>query len=238
MFNMLKFYHKMFTTIKILRKRGVSSEMVGNTTLDVDKSTDGEERIHTIGAAIRSRRRELDMSLRDLSKQSGLSIGFLSLVERGRSSLALTSLSNVAKALGIELSSFFPTEEEEPGGAEETKRKVGPLPYVNRANDAARLAIISSQRTYKMLSPRGPGIMLEPIFVTVQPGDTIDEPYSHEGEEFAYVLSGELVFLVDGTEYRLGPGDSIHLRSTVLHAMRNDTEEPVQAIWVLTPRLM
>jgi transcriptional regulator with XRE-family HTH domain len=211
---------------------------VGDTALDIEKSIIEEERLRTIGAAIRSRRQELTMSLRELSKQSGLSIGFLSLVERGRSSPALTSLSNVAKALGVELSSFFPAEEEEQNEAEETKQRVSPLPYVNRANDAAKLSIILSQRIYKMLSPRIPGLVLEPIFVTVQPGDTIDEPYSHEGEEFAYVLSGELVFIVDGVEYRLGPGDSIHFRSTVSHTMRNDTDEPVQAIWVLTPRLM
>ena len=66
----------------------------------------------------------------------------------------------------------------------------------------------------------------------------MDEQYSHEGEEFAYVLSGELVYIVDGIEYHLGPGDSIHLRSSVPHAMRNTKDEPVQAIWVLTPRLM
>jgi len=211
---------------------------VGDTALDTEKSIIEEERLRTIGAAIRSRRQELNLSLRELSKQSGLSIGFLSLVERGRSSPALTSLSNVAKALGVELSSFFPAEEEEQNEAEETKQRVSPLPYVNRANDAAKLSIILSQRIYKMLSPRIPGLVLEPIFVTVQPGDTMDEPYGHEGEEFAYVLSGELVFIVDGIEYRLGPGDSIHFRSTVSHAMRNDTDEPVQAIWVLTPRLM
>jgi len=211
---------------------------VGDTALDTEKSIIEEERLRTIGAAIRSRRQELNLSLRELSKQSGLSIGFLSLVERGRSSPALTSLSNVAKALGVELSSFFPAEEEELNEAEETKQRVSPLPYVNRANDAAKLSIILSQRIYKMLSPRIPGLVLEPIFVTVQPGDTMDEPYSHEGEEFAYVLSGELVFIVDGVAYRLGPGDSVHFRSTVSHAMRNDTDEPVQAIWVLTPRLM
>jgi len=211
---------------------------VGDTALDTEKSIIEEERLRTIGAAIRSRRQELNLSLRELSKQSGLSIGFLSLVERGRSSPALTSLSNVAKALGVELSSFFPAEEEELNEAEETKQRVSPLPYVTRANDEAKLSIILSQRIYKMLSPRIPGLVLEPIFVTVQPGDTMDEPYSHEGEEFAYVLSGELVFIVDGVAYRLGPGDSVHFRSTVSHAMRNDTDEPVQAIWVLTPRLM
>jgi transcriptional regulator with XRE-family HTH domain len=202
--------------------------------LSLEKSMSEANRISAIGATIRARRQERGMSLRELSKQSGLSVGFLSLVERGRSSLALTSLSNVAKALGLELSNFFPSEET----GEETRQKASPLPYVYRAGEGGQLGIISSQRTYTMLSPRAPGLVLEPMFVTVQPGDTMDEPYAHDGEEFAYVLSGELVFIVEGVEYRLYPGDSIYLRSTVPHAMRNDTDEPVQAIWVLTPRLM
>ena len=74
---------------------------MGDTALETEKSIIEEQRLRTIGVAIRSRRQELNMSLRELSKQSGLSIGFLSLVERGRSSPALTSLSNVAKALGV-----------------------------------------------------------------------------------------------------------------------------------------
>lgn len=213
--------------------------MAGSPGLEVVKTAAAEERIRIIGATIRSKRHERGMSLRELSKQTGLSIGFLSLVERGLSSLALTSLSNIAKALDIELSSFFPSEgEEETNDVEKTKPKSGQLPYVHREGDGEQLAIISSLRTYKMLSPRAPGLVLEPIFVTMQPGDILDEPYSHEGEEFAYVLSGELVFLIDDTEYRLGPGDSIHFRSTVSHLIRNNTDELVQAIWVLTPRLM
>jgi transcriptional regulator with XRE-family HTH domain len=212
--------------------------MPGSTTLSVDKNVGEAERLLAIGTAIRSKRNELGMSLRELSKRAGLSIGFLSLVERGRSSLALTSLSNIARALDIELASFFPNEGEEANEVEEVKQKVSSLPCVHRANDASQLAIISSLRTYKMLSSRGPGLVLEPILVTVQPKDVMEEPYGHEGEEFAYVLSGELVYIVDGIEYRLSPGDSIHLRSSVSHTMRNDTEKPVQAIWVLTPRLM
>lgn len=221
--------------------------MVEGVTINVEKRVSDEERMRVIGSAIRSKRQELGLSLRELSRLSGLSIGFLSLVERGRSSLALTSLSNIAKALGIELSSFFPPvgvglvpSKEEPLeiGLAPTPSKEGLSPYVHRANDRSQLALISSQRTYTMLSPRGPGLILEPIFVTIQPGDLLEEPYGHEGEEFAYVLSGELVFIVENVEYRLGPGDSIHLRSHLSHAMRNDTDRPVEAIWVLTPRLM
>lgn len=224
--------------------------LVEDTTVTVEKQINEDERIQAMGAAIRARRHELGLSLRDVSKQSGLSIGFLSLVERGLSSLALTSLSNIAKALDIELSVFFPREDEQKRlmVAEETAAKTkeggekseptNSNAYICRADDQSQLAIISSQRVYKMLSPRVPGLTLEPIFVTIQPGDTKDEPYGHDGEEFVYTLSGELVFVIEENMYRLGPGDSIHFRSSVSHTIRNETDQPVQALWVLTPRIM
>jgi transcriptional regulator with XRE-family HTH domain len=217
-----------------------------NVIVTTDKHLNDDERKRVIGAAIRARRRELGLSLRDVSQRSGLSIGFLSLVERGLSSFALTSLSNIAKALDMRLSSFFPNEDvqeqttrmEEAREGDDKKQKVNSPAYVCRADDNNQLTIISSQRLYKMLSPRVSGLVLEPMFVTIQPGETKDEPYGHEGEEFAYVLSGNLLFSIEGIEYRLGSGDSIHLRASVPHTMYNDSKQPAQAIWVLTPRIM
>ena len=161
---------------------------------------------------------------------SGLSTGFLSMVERGRSSLALTSLNNVAKALDTDLADLF-----------ESERKVRvshPLPHVSRADEDNQLSIASSQRVYEVLSPRAQGLVLEPLLVTIRSNSDLEEPYSHEGEEFAYVVEGEVIFTVDGEDHRLGPGDSIHLLSTVPHAIRNDTKEPTKILWVLTPRFI
>jgi quercetin dioxygenase-like cupin family protein len=199
-----------------------------------DSAEDGsyrlEDKVAAVGKAIRTLRKEKSLSLRELSQLSGLSTGFLSMVERGRSSLALTSLNNVAKALDTEVADLF---------ASERKVRVShPLPHVSRAKEDGRLSIASSQRVYKVLSPRAPGLVFEPLLVTVGPNSDLEEPYSHEGEEFAYVIEGELIFAVDSEEYRLGPGDSIHLLPTVPHAIRNDTEEPAKVLWVLTPRFM
>jgi quercetin dioxygenase-like cupin family protein len=80
--------------------------------------------------------------------------------------------------------------------------------------------------------------VLEPLLVTVQPTDTVEEPYSHDGEEFAYVLSGNLLYIIAGTPYRLGPGDSIYFPAAVPHAIHNDTDDPARVLWVLTPRLI
>jgi quercetin dioxygenase-like cupin family protein len=114
-----------------------------------------------------------------------------------------------------------------------------PLPHVTRASENSKIAIASSEYMYKLLSGRAPNLVLEPLLVTVQPTETMEEPpYSHDGEEFAYVLSGELLFVVNDAQYRLRAGDSIHFRATVPHSTHNDTDVLAEVLWVLTPRLI
>jgi transcriptional regulator with XRE-family HTH domain len=194
----------------------------------IEQSDRDAQYLREIGATIRALRQERGLSLRDLSRLTGFSISFLSLVERGRSSLALTSLHKVATALGTSVASFFPAV----GRAREAT-----APHVARASGGASQLSTGSQRTYRILSGRGFSRVLEPLLVTVEPSDTIEEAYAHAGEEFAYILSGELLFVIDGVDNRLGPGDSIHFDSTVPHSIHNDTDAPVEALWVLTPRL-
>jgi transcriptional regulator with XRE-family HTH domain len=194
----------------------------------IEQSDRDAQYLREVGATIRALRQERGLSLRDLSRLTGFSISFLSLVERGRSSLALTSLHKVATALGTSVGSFFPVV----GPAREST-----APHVSRAAGGASQLSTGSQRTYRILSGRGFSRVLEPLLVTVEPSETIEEAYTHAGEEFAYLLSGELLFVIDGIEHRLGPGDSIHFDSTVPHSIHNETDATVEAVWVLTPRL-
>jgi quercetin dioxygenase-like cupin family protein len=193
-------------------------------------SSSKEDEVVVVGSAMRALRRERGLSLRELSRKTGLSTGFRSVVKRGKSSPALTSLTDVAKALEVELVALFP-----PG---RKVRKVHPLPHVTRAEEDGQVSIASNQRVYKVLSPRASGPILEPLLVTVQPGSDLEEPYAHDGEEFAYILDGEIMYIVEGVAYRLGPGDSIHVLSTVPHAIHNNTGKPVRILWVLTPRFV
>jgi transcriptional regulator with XRE-family HTH domain len=187
------------------------------------------QNLEAIGPAIRKLRKERGLNLRDLSRRSGLSTGFLSLVERGLSSPALTSLQAIAKALETNMATFFKTDE-----APQTS---GPIPHVARASDDGHIAIAASHRAYKLLSRRAPSLILEPLLVTIQPGGEMEEPFSHGGEEFCYVLVGRLRYVINGIEYRLEPGDSIHFQSSVPHGIHNDGDSPVTAVWVVTPRL-
>jgi transcriptional regulator with XRE-family HTH domain len=191
-------------------------------------ASDGVGQLAAIGATIRGLRRKQGLSLRDLAELTGFSISFLSLVERGQSSISLTSLHTVGKALAVEMSAFFPAPSDEP--------EAPAVPHVTRLSGDGRLST-DSAHTYKLLGGRGFKSTLEPVHVTIAPCDDTRDAYAHEGEEFAYVLSGGLVFVVDGVEYRLGAGDSIHYQSTIPHTVRNETDEPAEALWVLTTRL-
>ncbi|MEO3807771.1 cupin domain-containing protein [Sphaerisporangium sp. B11E5] len=202
---------------------------------DRDEEAGTQERQDVVGARMRRFRKERGMTLRGLSTRSGLSIGFLSQVERGISSIGLTALAGVAAALDRGVADFF-----EPGQADgEQGATVARLPShftLTRAETPAT-EYVSGQQTYRMLSARGPHLVLEPLLVSIAPGGRREDAYGHAGEEFAYVLSGELLYEVDGVEHRLRAGDSVHLRSTVPHSMYNDTDQVTTVVSVVTPRL-
>ncbi|MFI7025442.1 helix-turn-helix domain-containing protein [Micromonospora sp. NPDC049900] len=198
-----------------------------------DDGSNGHTPADLVGARIRQYRKERGLTLRGLASRSGLSIGFLSQVERGISSIGLTALGSVAKALDRTVGDFFDASTAPVGGTVTT------LPHhfsLTRAETTAT-QYVSGQQTYRMLSERGPGLLLEPMLVHIAPGGRRENAYGHAGEEFAYVISGELLYEVNGVEHRLHPGDSVHLRSTVPHTMYNDTDAVTTVVSVVTPRL-
>jgi mannose-6-phosphate isomerase-like protein (cupin superfamily) len=169
------------------------------------------------------------MALSELSEKAGFSVSFLSLVERGKSSLSITSLKKVADALQAPMSQFLPAGS--PNGA-----------LVHKAGEShSALVLGKPQVVYEVLSSANPERRLEPMIVTHHPlaADEPDpEPYGHAGEEFCYVLEGELTFRIGDETHVVRAGDSIHFDSTVPHVCVNRSRRPVRSLWVLTPKLL
>ena len=189
-----------------------------------------DDAVLEIGGRIRSFREAQGMSLRRLATLSGLSVGFLSQVERGLSSIALSSLHAVATALGRTMAELFG---EEPEAAPAPDDSI--VFTLTRAAERPR-RVVSTGRHYEMLSPRFPGLVLEPMLVYIEPGGPLEESVGHDGEEFAYVISGELLYEVAGVEHILGPGDSLYLRSNTPHRLYNRGTETTVVVSVVTPR--
>ncbi|WP_432989232.1 helix-turn-helix domain-containing protein [Dactylosporangium sp. CA-233914] len=200
----------------------------------------GQDRVENngqalVGARMRQFRKERGLTLRGLATQSGLSIGFLSQVERGISAIGLTALNGVAAALDRPVAEFFHTDDQVASPPAPTDDLPDHFTLTRAQNGATEY--VSGQTTYRMLSDRGPHLVLEPMVVHIAPGGRREEAYGHAGEEFAYVVSGELLYEVDGIEHRLFPGDSLHLRSSTPHRLYNDTEAVTTVVSVVTPRL-
>ncbi len=187
---------------------------------------DPDQQLMQMGKTIRSLRRQQGLSLQDLSVASGLSASFLSMVERGLSTLALTSVFNVATALNVDIEELLPR----------TRTRTMPHEKMEVTRNFARnlIPIAIGDREYRFLSAHIEGRTLEPLLVSVKPTTHAEIPYRHKGEEFAWVIKGELVYIVEGHEHILRPGDSIHVISSVSHALRNDTDETAEAVWVLS----
>jgi transcriptional regulator with XRE-family HTH domain len=176
-----------------------------------------------IGAAIRDRRRRLSMTLQDLADACGLSVPFLSQVERDRAMPSLTSLTSIAAALGVEMSYFVGTPP--------------PGQIVRRGDQPEHLHFGTGPVTYIRLSGRHEERKMEALHITVPPG--LASPVAHrEGEGFWYVLEGELDVWIGQEHFLLRPGDSAHFDQRHPYRMRNGCSGDVKMIWVGTPALL
>ena len=182
-----------------------------------------------LGTRVRALRLDAGLSLRSLGERAQLSASFLSLVERGQASMALTSLLRVATALAVSPTAFF--------AADGTLGAPALGPHIARGTRRHFGTILSPGRTYRLLSPGGPGLRLEPMLLTLDPQNAPTAPAAHHGEEFLLVVSGSVTCVVEGTVYVLHQGDSLHLASEVPHAVYNETLAPADLLWLQTPPL-
>lgn len=77
--------------------------------------------------------------------------------------------------------------------------------------------------------------VMEPHLFRIAPEAGSGESYAHEGEEFIYVLRGDLEISVDGEDYRLKPGDSFYFESATPHRWKNPGRKETWLLWVNTP---
>jgi mannose-6-phosphate isomerase-like protein (cupin superfamily)/DNA-binding XRE family transcriptional regulator len=174
-------------------------------------------------AAIRDRRRRLGMTLQALADTCGLSVPFLSQVERDLAMPSLVSLTSIARALGVEMSYFV--------GAP------SPGQIVRRGEQPEHLQFGSGPVVYTRLSGRHEERKMEALLITVPPG--MASPVAHrEGEGFWYMLEGEMEMWVGQEHFLLRAGDSAHFDQRHPYRMHNTGTVDVKMLWVGTPALL
>ncbi|MCX5578692.1 helix-turn-helix domain-containing protein [Kaistia terrae] len=175
-----------------------------------------------VGTKIRDARKQRRLTLQRVSEATGLSIGFLSQVERDITTPSLSSMVTIAKALDLPVSAFL----HQPDIPNAVSRREGRVTY----------GINPAWISYERLSTTFPGQMLNAVKMNVPPR-YLSETSSHEGEEIVYVLSGSIRYVIDETIYELHVGDTLHFSAHRPHRVHNATDHAAEVLTVGTQQL-
>lgn len=179
-----------------------------------------------IGNFIRTQRKLRKWTLEELSARCGLSLSFLSQVERGVTSLSILSLNSICEALEIPLSGLtdFSNSKSNSSVRSDTSEVV-------RMDEGPCIQVSEGSIKYQFLSGDFPGRLFE-ILIGEIPPNYHYPPAAHDGEEFGYVLEGVLNLSIGDEVYSLGPSDSYHFLSTTPHGYRTEVETRARVLWV------
>ncbi len=178
-----------------------------------------------VGTRMRELREAKGLTLKQLAELTGLSVGFLSQLERQDADPSVRALNLIGKALGVGINWFFPDPEEQ--NSPEAS-------IVVRGNKRRSLRFDSGVRD-ELLSPTLSG-QLEIILTTFEPGASSGEDlYSHKGEEGGYLAEGRLEITVEEQVIVLEAGDSFHFESTRPHRYKNVGDSKAVLVWAMTP---
>lgn len=172
------------------------------------------------GTVLRAMREARGLSLRDAALASGLSVSFLSAVERGITGTSVASLQRLTSVYGATLGELFAQPHRPSRMVHATRR-----PVIELGDDTIRIEQLAASAS-----------LLEPQLFRLSPGASSEGTYHHAGEEFLYVIAGSVTIWVgDRERYRLDEGDALTFPSTLPHRWRNHASRETRLLWINTP---
>lgn len=175
------------------------------------------------GKKLRQLRVAATLTQEELGERTDLSKGFISQVENNQTDPSIETLIVILNALGVAPSEFF-------RHFEQTEQIVfGKEERLASAREA------SDEVDFQLLIPSAINREIDPALVTVQPGGKTLEDKAHEGEEFGYVVSGEVFLILGGAEHRVRRGECFLFYPRQKHYLENRGKRPAKLLWVTTP---
>lgn len=175
-----------------------------------------------VGARLRMLRAGASLSIRALAEKSGLNVNTLSLIENGKTSPSVSTLQQLANALGVPVTEFFVAEQE---NKTVVHQRSGHRPRAGFAHGVMENLGAGMSR-----------LGAEPLIVTLEANaDSGKNPIVHTGREFVYCLEGCVAYTVDTETYLLEPGDSLLFEAYLPHHWKNEDAKPSRVLLVLCP---
>ncbi len=171
------------------------------------------------GRRFRRLRLARELSLAEVARATGISVGFLSALERGQMTASIATMRRLARFFKTNILSLFDPTGENPRLVRPAQRKI------LEAGPDVRMELLAWGNT-----------AMEPHLFRIKPAGGSGDAYTHEGEEFLYILRGRLdIWLGEREPFRLRPGDSFYFESTTPHRWRNPGRSETWLLWINTP---
>ncbi|MEW5923685.1 MAG: cupin domain-containing protein [Candidatus Zixiibacteriota bacterium] len=176
-----------------------------------------------IGEKIKTLRLASELTQSELAARARLTKGFISQVERDQTSISLDSLLDILDALGISITEFF--------------GEIGRTPNVFSPKE--RIAVPEKGiEKFEILVPGSTNNMMDPLMISLAPGESLEEEEPHTGEEFGYVLTGTLTLVIGKKTYKLPPRHCFYFEADERHQFVNRGKAKVTLLWVSSPPQM
>ena len=177
------------------------------------------ESVLSPGQRFRRLRQKRSLSLVQVARATGVSVGFLSALERGQMRASVATLTRIARYYRTNLLSFF----------DDSKKNSRLVPPAERR-------VLETTKGVRMELLAWGNKAMEPHLFRIKPGSGSGEPYTHEGEEFLHVIRGRFEIWIGNEEhYKLKPGDSLYFESSTPHRWRNPGSSESWLLWINTP---
>jgi transcriptional regulator with XRE-family HTH domain len=177
-----------------------------------------------IGEQVRAFRKQLHMTVAEVASQAGLSPGMLSKIENGLTSPSLATLKALSGALNVPVTAFFRKYEEE---RDATFVKAGQGLNIERRGTRAG-------HQYQLLGHTvGKQVFVEPYLITLTEKSDVFPLFQHNGVEFIYMLSGEVIYRHASETYRLRAGDALFFDADAPHGPEELVTLPIRFLAVI-----
>jgi DNA-binding transcriptional MerR regulator/quercetin dioxygenase-like cupin family protein len=206
-------------TVRGVNPAGIAAMLRESQPVDQERSSGQKRKREAIARRLAQLRHELGMTLAEVARHTGVSVSFLSSLERGYSSASIATLQKLARLYKTNVLSFFADEDNPRRLVRSRDRKV------LKPNSGVEMELLASGNK-----------IMEPHLFRIAPGAGSGGSYDHDGEEFIYVLQGKLEVWLDEVErYVLGLGDSLYFESTHAHRWQSLSDKETLLLWVNTP---
>ena len=182
---------------------------------------------YNIGVKIKVLRRAKKLTLQDVANETGFSTALISQIENNNVSPPIATLSRIANFLDVKIGHFFSENEEEC------------LFEVLRGNERTVIPkVVSKDGTdhgyfFESLSVRKKNKRMDPFLLTLNDKVTNTDTYSHNGEEFIFVMKGSAELLLNDQRIVLNEGDSVYFDANLKHRLLSSGCDEVKVMVVV-----